>query len=87
MQIAKAVQNIAGCILNRIPDDRRIKKKWSARPEQGYVEYITSIEDIPLDSGDWLILARTNYRLKNLVPPLRTCSDFEIKNRKKGRDV
>ena len=85
-RIPEKVQNIASCILNRIPDDRRIKKKWSARPEQGYVEYITSIEDIPLDSGDWLILARTNYRLKNLVPQLKERGlYFEIKNRKSYR--
>ena len=85
-RIPEKVQDIASCILNRIPDDRRIKKKWSARPEQGYVEYITSIEDIPLDSGDWLILARTNYRLKNLVPQLKERGlYFEIKNRKSYR--
>jgi superfamily I DNA/RNA helicase len=85
-RIPEKVQEIASCILNRIPDDRRIKKKWSARPEQGYVEYITSIEDIPLDSGDWLILARTNYRLKNLVPQLKERGlYFEIKNRKSYR--
>jgi len=85
-RIPEKVQNIASCILNRIPDDRRIKKKWSARPEQGYVEYITSIEDIPLDSGDWLILGRTNYRLKNLVPQLKERGlYFEIKDRKSYR--
>jgi DNA helicase-2/ATP-dependent DNA helicase PcrA len=85
-RIPEKVQDIASCILNRIPDDRRIKKKWSARPEQGYIEYITSIEDIPLDSGDWLILARTNYRLKNLVPQLKERGlYFEIKNRKSYR--
>ena len=85
-RIPEKVQDIASCILNRIPDDRRIKKKWSARPEQGYVEYITSIEDIPLDYGDWLILARTNYRLKNLVPQLKERGlYFEIKDRKSYR--
>ena len=85
-RIPEKVQDIAGCILNRIPDDRRIKKKWSARPEQGYVEYITSIDDVPLNSGDWLILGRTNYRLKNLVPQLKERGlYFEIKNRKSYR--
>ena len=85
-RIPEKVQDIASCILNRIPDDRRIKKEWSARPEQGYVEYVTSIEDIPLDSGDWLILGRTNYRLKNLVPQLKERGlYFEIKDRKSYR--
>jgi len=85
-RIPEKVQDIASCILNRIPDDRRIKKEWSARPEQGHVEYVTSIEDIPLDSGDWLILGRTNYRLKNLVPQLKERGlYFEIKDRKSYR--
>jgi hypothetical protein len=80
------VQDIANCILNRIPDNRRIKKKWSPRPEKGYVEYVTSMENLPLHSGDWLILARTNNKLKNLVPELRERGlYFEIKNRKSYR--
>ena len=82
-RIPSKIQDIANCILNRIPDDRRVKKDWAPRPEEGYIEYITSIEDIPLHSGDWLILGRTNYRLKNLVPQLRERGlYFEIKNRK-----
>ena len=82
-RIPSKIQDIANCILNRIPDDRRVKKDWAPRPEEGYIEYITSIEDIPLQSGDWLILGRTNYRLKNLVPQLRERGlYFEIKNRK-----
>ena len=85
-RIPGAVQDIANCILNRIPDNRRIKKKWSPRPEKGYVEYVTSMENLPLHSGDWLILARTNNKLKNLVPELRERGlYFEIKNRKSYR--
>ena len=41
------VQHIANKILDRIPDERRIKKHWKARKEEGFVDYITSIEDIP----------------------------------------
>ena len=85
-RIPKAVQNIAGCILNRIPDHRRIKKEWSPRPEEGYVEYVTSIEDLPLHEGDWLILARTNDKLKRMAPDLKDMGlYFEIKGRKSYR--
>ena len=85
-RIPKAVQNIAGCILNRIPDHRRIKKEWSPRPEEGYVEYVTSIEDLPLHEGDWLILARTNDKLKRMTPDLKDMGlYFEIKGRKSCR--
>jgi superfamily I DNA/RNA helicase len=79
------VQAIANNILNRIPDHRRVKKNWKPREDVllPIVEYISSVEDAPLHLGDWLILARTNYRLKNLVPQLRERGlYFEIKNRK-----
>ena len=84
-RVPGAVQAIANNILNRIPDHRRIKKNWKPREDVllPIVEYISSVEDAPLHLGDWLILARTNYRLKNLVPQLRERGlYFEIKNRK-----
>ena len=85
-RIPGAVQDIANYILNRIPDHRRIKKQWSPRPEKGYVEYVTSIDDLPLYSGDWLILARTNDKLKRMTPDLKDMGlYFEIKGRKSYR--
>ena len=65
------VQEIADKILNRIPSERRIKKKWRPRKDEGLVDYITSIEDAPLYTGDWLILARTNDRLDKIKPILK----------------
>ena len=82
-RVPKQVQNIANKILERIPDERRIKKNWKARDEDGSVDYITSIEDAPLYKGDWLILARTNDRLHKMKPILRDMGIyFQFKNRK-----
>ena len=82
-RVPGSVQHIADQILNRIPDDRRIKKKWSPRPESGTTHHITSIEDAPLHLGDWLILARTNDKLTKLKPILKDMAIyFEIKGRK-----
>lgn len=82
-RVPALVQQIADQILNRIPDDRRIKKQWSPRPESGTVNHITSIEDLPLYEGDWLILSRTNDKLIKLKPVLREMAVyFEIKGRK-----
>ncbi len=79
----QAVQQIADQILNRIPDNRRIKKQWASRPEGGSVDHITSIEDVPLHEGDWLILARTNDKLIKLKSILKEMAIyFEIKGRK-----
>ena len=82
-RVPRAVQHVADQILSRIPDARRIKKNWKARNEEGAVEYITSIEDVPLYKGDWLILARTNDRLEKLKPILRDMGIyFQFKGRK-----
>ena len=82
-RVPKQVQNIANKILSRIPDERRIKKDWKARDKEGFINYITSIEDAPLYQGDWLILARTNDRLEKLKPILRDMGIyFQFKGRK-----
>ena len=70
-RVPKHVQSIAHKILERIPDERRIRKHWKAREEEGFVDHITSIEDVPLSEGDWLILARTNDRLNKIKPILK----------------
>ena len=82
-RVPKQVQNIANKILERIPDDRRIKKNWKARDEEGSVDYITSIEDLPLPEGEWLILARTNDRIDKVKPILKDMGIyFQFKGRK-----
>ena len=82
-RVPRSVQNIADKILNRIPDDRRVKKNWKARDEEGLVNHITSIEDAPLHKGDWLVLARTNDRLEKLKPILKDMGIyFQFKGRK-----
>ena len=82
-RVPHAVQQIADQILNRIPDNRRIKKQWASRPEGGSVNHVTSIEDVPLHQSDWLILARTNDKLIKLKSVLQEMAIyFEIKGRK-----
>ena len=82
-RVPKQVQRLANKILDRIPDERRIKKNWEAREEEGFVDHITSIEDAPLYKGDWLILARTNDRLHKIKPILKDMGIyFQLKDRK-----
>jgi len=82
-RVPRSVQAIADKILDRIPDNRRVKKNWKARDEEGIVNHITSIEDVPLHKGDWLVLARTNDRLEKLKPFLKDIGIyFQFKGRK-----
>jgi|TARA_R100001530_G_scaffold69886_2_gene49528 DNA helicase-2/ATP-dependent DNA helicase PcrA len=85
-RVPKLIQHLANNILDRIPDDRRLEKEWNARDEEGTYSPITSIEDAPLHSGDWLILARYNDKLIKLKPILREMGlYFEYKERKSYR--
>jgi DNA helicase-2/ATP-dependent DNA helicase PcrA len=82
-RVPKLVQHIADNILSRIPDERRIKKEWKARDEDGSIHPITSIEDVPLHKGKWLVLARYNDKLIKLKPLLKDMGIyFEYKKRK-----
>ena len=82
-RVPKHVQSIAHKILERIPYERRVKKYWKARDEEGLVNHISAIEDAPLYEGDWLILARTNDRLDKIKPILKDMGIyFQIKGRK-----
>ena len=82
-RVPQNVQSIADKILNLIPDDRRVKKNWKAREELGSVNYIYSLEDVPIDKGKWLVLARYNDKLNRLKPFLKERGIyFEYKDRK-----
>ena len=82
-RVPKAVQTLANCILERIPEDRKLVKMWQPRDEEGSVQRVTSIEDVPLEQGTWLILGRTHSKLRSLQQQLHDRGIYyEYKNRK-----
>jgi len=82
-RVPKAVQTLANCILERIPEDRKLVKIWQPRDEEGSVQRVTSIEDVPLEQGTWLILGRTHSKLRSLQQQLHDRGIYyEYKNRK-----
>ena len=82
-RVPKAVQTLANCILERIPEDRKLVKMWQPRDEEGSVQRVTSIEDVPLEQGTWLILGRTHSKLRALQQQLHDRGIYyEYKNRK-----
>jgi len=85
-RVPRRVKLIAEKILDKISDERRVKKNWKARDEEGSVNRITTLEDVPLYEQDWLILARTNDRLDKLKPILKEMGIyFQFKGRKSFR--
>ena len=62
------IQQVAYTIISQI--ETRIPKEWKPRNYQGHCEEVYSLDELDLTQGQWLILARTNYRLIKLKPYL-----------------
>ena len=75
------IQQVAYTIISQI--ETRIPKEWKPRNYQGHCEEVYSLDELELTQGQWLILARTNYRLIKIKPYLiERGIYFEYKNRK-----
>ncbi len=61
-RIPRAVHDIAKSVSDRISG--RLPKEWKPRSEQGFVFEHLDMESIPLEEGEWLLLARTNRLVK-----------------------
>ena len=83
-RVPKSIQTLANKILDRIPDERRIKKTWQPRKEEGNVyPEVFSLEEVPLQEGNWLVIARTNRKLLDTIPALKSMGIYyEYKQRK-----
>ena len=49
----------------------RAPKEWSAKDEAGSVQHHQSLWDLPLESGEWCIMARTNHIANGYADMLR----------------
>lgn len=57
-RLPSSIWDVAQSVVSRI--EGRAPKVWSPKDEEGTVQQHQSMWDVPLDSGDWCILARTN---------------------------
>ena len=60
-RVPSTVHHLANEIVHRIRE--RQPKEWKARDFEGMVKTYYRFEDVPIDQGQWLILAATNYML------------------------
>jgi superfamily I DNA/RNA helicase len=65
-RVPRAVHKIALSILDNI--DERRNKIWEPRDADGRVYENLLLEDLILETGQWMILTRTNEQMKKLVP-------------------
>jgi DNA helicase-2/ATP-dependent DNA helicase PcrA len=60
-RLPKTIHKLACDISHKI--SLRQVKKWTSREDQGSITDISSIEDVDMSDGEWLILARSGYQL------------------------
>lgn len=68
-RLPQKVWQLAVALSNDIHD--RLPKTWKPRDVEGAVHRMTYLDDIPVDEGEWLILARNRVFLKDVVAHLR----------------
>ena len=61
-RLPSSVKNLAQSVIRQV--HARKVKEFSARDFPGQVRYIYHLDDISMESGEWLILARNRYLLK-----------------------
>ena len=68
-RLPRSVWEIATSISRRIPG--RIQKDFYPKEEEGRVGWVQRIGDLPLHSGSWTIMARTNSFVRDFAEDLR----------------
>ena len=68
-RVPRAVHKVALSILDNI--DERREKIWKPRKADGRVFENLELEDLHFETGQWMILTRTNDQMKQLVPFLQ----------------
>lgn len=69
-RIPSTVHALANRVVQRIKE--RQAKDWLPRDFVGTVKHYNAFEDVPIDDGQWLILASTNYMLNPIHEWLRS---------------
>jgi hypothetical protein len=71
-RVPEAVHKLAMELANRIT--KRYTKVFHSTGKAGSVEHVVSAEDVPgLEEGQWLVLVRNNYQVKEVASYLRLC--------------
>jgi len=79
-RIPAAVHRVATSISERIND--RHEKVFKPREEEGHVDWVNYLEDVPLDHGSWTIMARTNSHVHSLAVKVKNMGfKYSIKGR------
>jgi len=68
-RVPQAVFNIASTLVKEIKG--RVPKTYAPTKEPGFVEYVSGIDDLDFSTGEWLVLVRNLYMIKEITDFLR----------------
>jgi superfamily I DNA/RNA helicase len=63
-RVPRSVQRVANEVITQVGSRR--SKVWESRDSAGTVDWASDLDSVPLDTGNWLLLARNIYLLKKL---------------------
>lgn len=69
-RVPAKIHELANRVVKRIRS--RQPKEWHPRKETGRIEYYEAFDHVDVSSGEWLILASTNYMLNDLYEWLKS---------------
>ena len=79
-RVPSSVHKVASRCIGQVGS--RIYKEWKPRTDEGLVRWEATIEQVNMDQGEWLVLARTNYLLESVDEYCRNEGwFFEVKGR------
>ena len=61
-RVPRVLQKMALTISNQIKNRR--KKEWNSKASEGTIVWHNDLDAVPLDQGEWLLLARNGYMLR-----------------------
>ena len=67
-RIPQVVHDVASRIVNKIQN--RLPKEWRPKTQRGLLSYYDDFEQVNMKQGNWLVLARTKFMLKDLEDKL-----------------
>jgi len=68
-RLPKKIKDLASKVISRVP--RRVEKDFVARDCEGSIYEVSSLDEVPLDKGEFLILCRHRYQMKELIEDLK----------------
>jgi DNA helicase-2/ATP-dependent DNA helicase PcrA len=84
-RLPSSIHNLADTIISEIRN--RVPKKYKATKEKGQIEWVASLDDIDMSTGNWLILVRNIFMINQILEYLRYTGFTYSSRFKNSKDI